>query len=84
MIKCNMNKAKGLVKIKATGTAKDMTVETMAIIGEVYRGIRKNNETAAEMFRLTLVSFLLNEKALTDQLVVEGAENESENSAIDE
>lgn len=62
MIKCNINKAKGLVKVKATGTAKDMTVETMAIIGEVYRGIRKNNETAAEMFRLTLVSFFAQRK----------------------
>lgn len=84
MIKCNVNKAKGLVNIEATGTAEDITVEAMAIIGEVYRGIRKNNETAAEMFRLTLVSFLLDEKAITDPLVVEGTENESENSAIDD
>lgn len=83
MIKCEMNKAKGKVKIKATGTAKDMAVETMAIIGEVYRGIRKNNETAAETYRLVLINLLLNEKALTDPLVTEGAENESENSAID-
>ena len=84
MIKCNMNKAKGLVNIEATGTAKDITVEAMAIIGEIYRGLLSSNKSAAGNFRLSLISFLFDEKALTDPLVTENAENESENSAIDE
>jgi hypothetical protein len=79
-----MNRGKGLIKVKASGTANDITVEAMAIIGEIYRGIRKNNQDSADNFRLNLITFLFNEKALTDTLVVEGAGNESENSAIDE
>lgn len=62
MLKCNI-KRKGHVSVKATGTADDLMVETAALIGEVYRGIRKQDPDAASAYRKRLLTMLLDPKS---------------------
>lgn len=58
MITCIV-KRKGLVVVKASGTAEEMMVETSALIREVYQNINKQNPEAASGYKLALIGTLL-------------------------
>lgn len=58
MLKCNIKKG-GTIRIKATGTAEDLTVETGMVIKQIYQSIRLQNPAAAEGYKLTLIGMLL-------------------------
>ena len=59
MIKCNVNKEKDRIKVKANGTAKTINIELMALIKELYRGIKSEDEIVAGVFREVLIAALL-------------------------
>lgn len=58
MLKCKI-KRKGTIRVKATGTAQDLMVETAAAIHEVYAGIKKENREAADGYKNQLLGLLL-------------------------
>lgn len=58
MLKCNIKKG-GTIRVKATGTAEDLTVETGMVIKQIYQSIRLQNPDAAEGYKLTLIGLLL-------------------------
>lgn len=58
MIKCNI-KRDGHVRVKTSGTAQDLMVETAAMIQEIYQGIAKQNKEAASGYKLALLGTLL-------------------------
>ena len=62
MLKCKIKKG-GTVRVKASGTAQDLMVETGALIQEVYRNIRKQNPVAAKGYRSHLLGLLLDPKS---------------------
>lgn len=62
MLKCKIDKATGLVKVKAGGDLRNLTVEVLALVHEVYLGIEQQNPEAAKEFRNTLIGILLNPK----------------------
>jgi hypothetical protein len=58
MIKCNI-KRDGHVRVKASGTAHDLTVETSALIEDIYQSIHQQNPEAAKGYKNTLIGILL-------------------------
>lgn len=58
MIKCKIKQG-NKVLVKADGSLDTVTKETMLFIREVYQGIKKENEDAAEEFRNLLFAFLV-------------------------
>lgn len=58
MLKCNIKRG-GAIRVKATGTAQDLMVETAAAIREVYQGIKKQNPEAADGYKSHLLGLLL-------------------------
>lgn len=56
MIKCHMDKQKGKVKVKVTGTGQDITTELMALITEVYNGIKETSPEAADIFKRCIIA----------------------------
>lgn len=62
MLKCNIKKG-GMVRVKATGTADVLTVETGMVVQQIYRNIRQQNPEAAEGYKLTLLGLLLDPKS---------------------
>ena len=58
MIRCRIKRG-GLCIIKASGTSKDMTVETAALIRAIYTKVRQINPEAAEGYKDTLLLTLL-------------------------
>ena len=50
MIKCKVQKG-GTIQVKAKGTVSDVSKEFLAIASEIYHGIKRENEPAAEEFR---------------------------------
>ena len=62
MIKCRIKRG-GLVIIKASGTAKDMMVETAAMIQAIYKKVRQSNPEAAEGYKNALLLTLLDPKS---------------------
>ena len=58
MLKCNIKKG-GMVRVKASGTAQDLMVETGTLIQEVYRNINQANPDAAKAYKLNLLGVLL-------------------------
>ena len=58
MLKCNIKRG-GNIRVKATGTAQDLMVETAAAIKEVYNGINKTSQEAAKEYKLRLIGLLL-------------------------
>lgn len=54
MIKCNIKRG-GKAKISANGPAKDLFSETMLLVQEVYRGIKKTNPEAADAYRDAII-----------------------------
>ena len=62
MLKCNIKKG-GMVRVKATGTAEDLTAETGVVVQQIYRNIRQQNPEAAEGYKLHLLGLLLDPKS---------------------
>ena len=58
MLKCNIKRS-GKIRVKASGTVQDLLVETAAAIHEVYTGINKTSQEAANAYRLKLIGLLL-------------------------
>ena len=58
MLKCKIKKG-GTIRVKATGTAKDIMAETCAMIQEIYRNINRQNPEAAKGYKNSLVVTLL-------------------------
>lgn len=59
MIKCRIDKEKDIVRIKTKGTGETINTELFFLIQQIYRGIRSQNESAAEFFRTTTIGVLL-------------------------
>lgn len=59
MLKCNIKRG-GNIRVKASGTAQDLMVETAAAIKEVYSGINQKDQMAAKEFKNRLIVMLLN------------------------
>ena len=62
MIKCNINRKKGKVWVKSSGTAEEMMVETAALVQLIYQGIHKENPEAAKVYKTKLIGVLLDPK----------------------
>ena len=62
MIKCNI-KRDGKVRVKATGTAQDLMVETAAMITDIYQTIKQQNPEAAKGYKRHLLGLLLDPKS---------------------
>lgn len=58
MIKCKI-KSNGSIRVKASGTVKDLTVETAALIEDIYQSIHQQNPEAAKGYKNTLIGILL-------------------------
>ena len=59
MLNCKVNKKTGLVKVKAGGKMDDLMPELLTVIGEVYRGIAKQNPEAAKVAKNTIIGTLI-------------------------
>ena len=59
MLKCNINKEKGFVKVKAKGIPHTLAVETGAIIEDCYRELHKQNPEAAAEYKRTMLSLVI-------------------------
>lgn len=59
MIKCRIDKEKDIVRIKTKGTGETINAELFFLIQQIYRGIRRQNESAAETFRIATIGVLL-------------------------
>ena len=58
MIKSNI-KRQGHVRVKASGTAQELMVETAAMIQEIYQTINAQNPEAAQGYKNNLLGTLL-------------------------
>ena len=58
MLKCNIKRG-GNIRVKASGTPQDLMVETAAAIKEIYDGINKTSQVAANEYKLKLIGLLL-------------------------
>lgn len=58
MIKCNIQR-EGHVRVKASGTAQELMVETAAMIQEIYQTINAQNPEAAKGYKNHLLGTLL-------------------------
>ena len=63
MIKCKINKKRGLVKVEAAGSGYDISIETLAFIKEIYRGFNKQNPDAGEAFKETIIAGVLDQNS---------------------
>ena len=59
MLKCNINKEKNRVRIKANGTPHVLMVEAACLIGDIYHHIHAKAPDAAKQFRSELLVALL-------------------------
>lgn len=59
MLKCNINLKHGKVWVKAGGDGYDISLETMALIRNVFNGIRKQNPAAGTAFKKSIISGVL-------------------------
>lgn len=59
MLKCKIKKG-GKLRVKASGTAEDLMLETCAMIQNVYEGIKRQNPEAAKGYKNHLIVTLLN------------------------
>ncbi len=76
MIECKINKKSGTVRVKIKGEGYDISLETLAFIKEVYRGINKQNPAAGEAFKKTILAGVLDPNSPVFK--------DTENSAIDD
>lgn len=58
MIKCNI-KREGHVRVKTSGTAQDLMVETAVLIQQIFQGINAQNPEAAQGYKNHLLGTLL-------------------------
>lgn len=63
MLKCNIDRKKNRIRIKAKGTAHDLMLETSAMIADIYRHINAAAPDAAQGFKNALVGMLLDPKS---------------------
>ena len=59
MIECKINKKSGTVRVKTKGEGYDISLETLAFIGELFRGINRKNPAAGEAFKKTIIAGVL-------------------------
>lgn len=59
MIKCNINRAKDRVQVKASGTTADCMVETAMAIQQIYRGLKSQNPEAADNYRRHIIGIII-------------------------
>ena len=59
MIKCNVDRPKNKTAVKCGGSIIDVCVEGIFILGQLYQGIKAQNEEAAEQFRNSMLAALL-------------------------
>lgn len=62
MLKCNIKRG-GTIRIKATGTAHDLMLETGTLIQDVYQNMNRQNPEAAKEYKLKLLGLLLDPKS---------------------
>ena len=62
MLKCNIKKG-GTIRVKASGTAEDLMVETAAMIQEVHRSIAQQSPEAAKGYKIHLLGLLLDSRS---------------------
>lgn len=58
MIKCHIKRG-GKIKISANGPAKDLVPETLLIIQQIYRGIKRDNPEVADVYRRAIIGATL-------------------------
>lgn len=63
MLKCNIDRKKNRVRVKAKGTAHDLMVETSCLISDIYRNINAAVPDAAQVFKNALIGVLLDPKS---------------------
>lgn len=59
MLKCRIGGKKKRIWIKAKGTARELVVESAAIVGNIYQNLNEKNPTAALEFKNTIIGVLL-------------------------
>lgn len=59
MIKCKANRKKSYLKLKAGGTLREITTESLAIIQSIHEEIAAKNPEAAKDYKNTLLGVLL-------------------------
>ena len=59
MVKCHIDKTKDRVRVKATGKGEQISLEALAFIREIHRGMASQNPEAAAAFKLTIIAGVL-------------------------
>lgn len=59
MIKCNINKSKGWVRVRAKGIPHDLAVETSTLIEDCYQNLLNQNPEAAAEYKRTVLTLVL-------------------------
>lgn len=62
MLKCRI-KTGGTVYVAAKGNVYNLRTETLALIQEVHRNIKKENPEAAEQYRTSIIGCLLDPRS---------------------
>lgn len=65
MLKCKIDRNKGIAKIKTEKetNARNVSVETLALIKTIYEGIHENSPEAAKEYKLTIIGALIDPKS---------------------
>ena len=63
MLKCNINRKKNRVRVKAKGTAHDFMLETSCLIADIYKNLNAAAPDAAQGFKNALIGMLLDPKS---------------------
>lgn len=63
MLKCNINKEKKKVWVKANGTSRTLMLEVVCLIRDIYHHINAQAPDAAGQFRNDLLGMLLDPKS---------------------
>lgn len=59
MLKCNINRERNHVQVKAKGEPSTITTEVLVLIKTINQGIERQNPDAARVFRNTLTAAML-------------------------
>ena len=61
MLKCKIDRKKGIAKIKTEKktNARNVSVETLALIHSIYKAIQEKNPKAAIEYKLTIIGAIL-------------------------
>lgn len=62
MLKCRIKRG-GTVYVSAKGNVYDIRTETLALIQEVHRNIKKENPEAADQYRTSIIGCLLDPRS---------------------